>query len=477
MPGAVTFTRRLLHMAGAEDGGNAEKAAGGIRISWLTFLILAASLLLFGALFFITFQLERTYSLTVKATDDYISWEKNGALITAGSDYLTEQARLYTQTLNKEFADNYFEELHVTQRREKALETLSEKDVGGQRYLSLKQALERSDALTERELYAIKLAALASGANLAAFPTEIRTLPVRPADRALGPRAKLILARDVVFNAQYQDEKKTIMDDITRYLNGIIAQTQKMQSYEEERLGVLLERGRLVLGLLFLLSLATAAALVLLVLRPLRSYVESIRQERMFAPCGSREFRLLAKAYNEFFAIKVHNDKVLRYKAEHDPLTGLANRRTYDAVRETLKDRLTPVGLLLIDVDRFKEINDGYGHETGDRVLCRVANMLERSFRSGDFCVRFGGDEFAVIMKDAAQGMKEIIRKKIAAINYKLQNPEGATPPVSLSVGGAFSRAGFTDTLYGEADKALYAVKSKGRHGVAFYGDDVAGEE
>lgn len=92
-----------------------------------------------------------------------------------------------------------------------------------------------------------------------------------------------------------------------------------------------------------------------------------------------------------------------------------------------------------------------------------------RPFRSDDFCIRLGGDEFAVIIPDRAPGIERVIARKIAAINETLGKPEGTVPPLSVSVGVAFSRAGFPDSLYGDADSALYRVKESGRRGCAFF--------
>lgn len=98
-----------------------------------------------------------------------------------------------------------------------------------------------------------------------------------------------------------------------------------------------------------------------------------------------------------------------------------------------------------------------------------MAQLLQSSFRSEDFAIRIGGDEFALVMTEADSRMKLIIKNKIEAINLTLQNPCDGLPPVSLSVGVAFSAKGFPDSLYGDADSALYDVKARGRRGCGFY--------
>ena len=108
----------------------------------------------------------------------------------------------------------------------------------------------------------------------------------------------------------------------------------------------------------------------------------------------------------------------------------------------------------------------------GDQVLKWVAKLLEESFRATDYPARIGGDEFAVIMANVYEDQRFIIEAKIANINETLQNPSKGMPKVSLSVGGAFSKDGFTDDLYHKADLALYDVKEHGRCGCRFYDEN-----
>ena len=163
--------------------------------------------------------------------------------------------------------------------------------------------------------------------------------------------------------------------------------------------------------------------------------------------------------------------------APHDPLTGLVNRSAFDHLKQILQARSGPVALLLVDVDNFKQINDGWGHDVGDKVLKEVARLLGESFRNTDCPARIGGDEFAVILPDMTPERRELIERKVAGMNASLTHPSQGLPPVSLSVGGAFSPQGFTDDLYKKADLALYEVKEHGRCGCRFYSQDAEGSD
>ena len=122
-----------------------------------------------------------------------------------------------------------------------------------------------------------------------------------------------------------------------------------------------------------------------------------------------------------------------------------------------------------MDVDKFKTVNDQYGHEMGDKVLKKVAKLLVESFRSSDYAARIGGDEFAVILPEVEEDRKAVIEEKIKKINNVLTNPENNMPKTSVSVGVAFSSSGFNDDLYKKADAALYVTKERGRQGCSFY--------
>ena len=128
------------------------------------------------------------------------------------------------------------------------------------------------------------------------------------------------------------------------------------------------------------------------------------------------------------------------------------------------------IALLLLDIDLFKSINDTYGHTVGDRVLKRVAVVLQESFRSVDIICRFGGDEFVVVMTRVNSSMAQLVRNKIIRANEILSNPQDDLPPVTVSAGVAFSdRAKPQGDIFTDADTALYRVKQNGRGGCAIF--------
>lgn len=164
--------------------------------------------------------------------------------------------------------------------------------------------------------------------------------------------------------------------------------------------------------------------------------------------------------------------KQARYEAEHDAMTGLLNRKAFQDIKLRLKESVQPFALLLIDGDKFKTINDTYGHEIGDQVLKKIANQMKEQFRTEDYLIRIGGDEFTAILMNLTYLEKAVIEEKIDKINDVLQHPVDKLPKTSISVGVAFAKRGYEDELFQKADEALYHTKANGGCGYTIYGQD-----
>lgn len=160
-----------------------------------------------------------------------------------------------------------------------------------------------------------------------------------------------------------------------------------------------------------------------------------------------------------------------RKESETDPLTRIPNRKAFDEylarsveIHQAFGDRMS---LLIIDVDHFKEVNDTYGHVTGDTVLCQVANALVKVFlRKNDFVSRLGGDEFAVILRetspDDAQALAERVLNRVHSLH--ISDDKNQELRVSVSIGVGQIRAGDDGKAWMErADRGLYVAKEQGR--------------
>ncbi len=446
-----------------------QKNVKGIKIRTINTGMIIAACLLYIVVIYATIQVSIRYDELITATNDYITCEENGAHVREGSDYLTEQVRLYAVTYNIQNVKDYLEEVNVTRRREKALEALSKFSFSDRAGKYLETALANSNKLISRELYSMKLVSIANEYDMGLLPEEVADTQLTAEDKELSPEEMLRKGQDMVFDEAYQNAKALIMGNVGLFLEEIVDETGQRQSNSADALKSMIIRQRIYISLLFVLNIMVFIMNIVLVMRPLQLYINSIKEGKMMQILGSYEFKYLALTYNDIFEINTANQELLRHKAEHDPLTGIANRGSFDRMRDLLKASTTPVALLLIDVDEFKKINDNYGHNTGDLVLKKVAKLLQDQFRSNDYPARIGGDEFAVIMTDIVPELRDVIVNKIVFINMILQEPKDGLPRVTLSVGIAFSQAGVGADLYKKTDKALYYVKEHGRNGYKFY--------
>lgn len=201
-------------------------------------------------------------------------------------------------------------------------------------------------------------------------------------------------------------------------------------------------------------------------------------------PLNEYEMKLLT-AVADTAALAIRHAQLfeeLRDLSTHDELTGLANRRLLQARLPLEIERArragTPLSLLVIDIDHFKQLNDRHGHATGDAALREVARALEHGVRRVDTVARVGGEEFVVLLpqNDAASAahVADKLRRNVAARKTPggEGQPEGA---LTISVGVAQLAPGDdAPSLLARADAALYLAKDVGRNRVAVYGDPAA---
>jgi diguanylate cyclase (GGDEF)-like protein len=176
------------------------------------------------------------------------------------------------------------------------------------------------------------------------------------------------------------------------------------------------------------------------------------------------------------------SEQRFRHMALHDALTGLATRLLLEdrlsAAVETAKRHQTGLALLMVDLDRFKDTNDTYGHQAGDEVLRVTADRLLEAVRKSDTVARIGGDEYIVLLADLRD--PQIAERTAANIVETLAVPisfEGRKMPVTVSVGVCAYEAGKldADTLLKNADVALYRAKKRGRNCFVVFTPELAG--
>jgi diguanylate cyclase (GGDEF)-like protein/PAS domain S-box-containing protein len=159
-------------------------------------------------------------------------------------------------------------------------------------------------------------------------------------------------------------------------------------------------------------------------------------------------------------------EEKLRHQAEHDPLTGLANRRRFEQELERQIERCSrhaePAALAVMDLDRFKAVNDAHGHAAGDKLLSAVAAALAGRLRATDVAARIGGDEFAVILIGVDERGAAQAADALAAAIGEEARAAGLITTASIGVAPIVPGSS-ADELFAEADRAMYAAKRGAR--------------
>jgi diguanylate cyclase (GGDEF)-like protein len=171
-------------------------------------------------------------------------------------------------------------------------------------------------------------------------------------------------------------------------------------------------------------------------------------------------------------AMAIRNGKLFREvqnQAHTDALTGLRN---YRAFHETLRTEMhrsqrygRPLGLVMLDIDSFKVLNDKHGHQAGDAALTELGKVIRAATRREDFSARYGGDEIAILLPETPPaGCLSVVRRLVKSVREHEFSFEGQRLPFSVSVGVAFFKPDMSITqLVGAADQALYKAKQTGK--------------
>jgi diguanylate cyclase len=175
---------------------------------------------------------------------------------------------------------------------------------------------------------------------------------------------------------------------------------------------------------------------------------------------------------NVIDSVKEKN-RVLEEQSKVDPLTGIHNRRVFEESIEAELQRFIrynqPFSLIFFDIDRFKDINDNYGHDAGDRVLKAIAKRVNEMIRKPDIFARYGGEEFVIILPEITiehgVTVSEKLRKEIENAVFEY---EGERVPITISIG--ITEVNESDKQYesivSRADSYMYQAKEKGRNKV-----------
>ena len=448
-----------------------DSSHGAIQLKTATVFFTILALIAAAALIFADISVTKGYQHMEAASDRYIAAQLAASDMESGSDYLTDRVRCFVVTGEIEYLEDFIEEVEVTRRRDKAVESLGELlgDDDSGALDSLNTALEFSNELVNYENKAMRLILEAGKYDMNALPDNIADVQLTPEELRMTPAQMKEKAETLVFDNNYMHYKDRIRENVGLCTKSLIRSSSQELENASAKLSLLVRIQTWMTVLFLLIVLAIVLIITMMIRRPLTRMVRMMQNQEMIPPTGVEELRFVTRTYNQILEENRAAREKLSHEASHDALTGLFNRGAYDLMMESVDTQ--HMALILIDVDYFKTVNDTYGHAVGDRVLKKVADLLKTSFRSVDVLCRIGGDEFAVIMTRANSSMSQLVLNKMNRVNEILQHPKDDLPPVSLSVGIAFSdREDPQGDIFSDADSTLYDVKKAGRKGCAVFG-------
>lgn len=442
-----------------------------VHVQTVSFANIAITIALAIVCAILFWQGRAQFNVLQQATEAYISCENDAQQVQDRSDRLTEQVRLVTMTAKPEYIDNYFSMANSNEEFDEAFADLKSRFEGTDAYESLRTAMDESNELMNTEFYAMRLICEANDIDPSPWP-EIASCQISDDDSRTSHDSMIYKAQNLVSDSKYQEAKDSInshtTDCIAKVTDATIGSQDRAASIFDGIYGTI----EACIAIYIALTLIICALVRRAVVKPLLSFGDSIKANQLFPVQGAGELQVLAETYNRVFTENEATHMVVKHQAEHDPLTDLLNRGSFDKALKFHDDSKHDFALILTDVDQFKSVNDTYGHAVGDQVLKRVSSLLQVAFRSTDFVCRIGGDEFAVIMVDVTSDLRYTIQEKIDFVNTELSKPIDGMPQVSLSAGTAFAdRPDPGDSIYKDADDALYHTKENGRSSCSFFGE------
>jgi diguanylate cyclase (GGDEF)-like protein len=444
----------------------------GISLRTIHKWLIVGALILAGMLFCYTFQVVANFKDLAEASELQIELRKAARELMDASDYLTEKVQRFTINGDRIYMEEYFDEALENKHREEAVEIMDKDSSGSQAYTKLRKAMDESVALMDREYYAMRLVVEAKG--YADYPEELKSVRLSSADMALSAEDKMRRATEMVLDDEYYDQKDVIRNNMKACLNELeeMAYDNDDAALEDLREKMIFLRVVIILQIVVVFFLVWLTAR--LGIHPVLGAVDHIRAGKPIPESGANEFRYLARTYNRMYEAYRKSLEHLNFKASHDELTGAYNRAGSELILSAIDLETTYV--LMFDLDNFKGINDTYGHETGDKVLIKLVDILKRNFRSEDYICRVGGDEFVIFMVHANADYKEMIARKIDKINEELADTSDGLPATSISVGVVHGHGAVNaESLMRETDKAMYKSKKRGKSTYTFSGDNATG--
>ena len=428
----------------------------GVHLNRLNVLLIFIGLVLALFMVFSMYQTSNSFSQIVNVTEAYLSAQQTAGMLSSISTEMSEQCAAFIRSGTPDPAYGYAGQLNAIDAQIEANAAYADSGESEDEFLVQALAAFRTKIATETR--AMRLMADTLPMGLEAFPPLIQQTELSEEDQALSPEEKKKTALGLISSEEYLALGTTISDavDDSHRVASEKGKNRAMQTAQQVQ--KVMGRQKLLVFLLVVVALAALLLNRMLIISPIQRSVENLDKREPMPVEGSYEVRHLANVYNEVLKDNAEKTEALSYAATHDALTGLLNRAEFDRLYKELKEE--KIGIMVADVDHFKQFNDEFGHRTGDQVLKAVAGKLTEHFREEDRICRIGGDEFCIVMPGLGQDHAETVTERVRQINHELQESLSELPPVTISAGFAFwDRPNPGGSIFRDADNTLLSVK------------------
>lgn len=449
-----------------------EKVKKGLPLKKLSIIIAIITSVISLFLLLGIFFTYRNYHQMKETSSSFVEWEGKAEEMWTSSEYLTENVRDFAVLGEKKYLDRYFAEAK-SQTREEALEYMEKEFPGSKMASALKNALNESVGLMQTEYHAMRLKCESMGTDnnvvkaiFADYP-DILQVSLSETEASATADQKAKLASTMLYDEAYLSKKQLINNSTHDCLEKLTEELYSRQNAAEGKLFFALIFEFIMIIIFIGLSIFVIVITSNQVFDPLIRTIPYIQNDSPIPVQGAYELRILANTYNAMYESHRKSRLSLKFKADHDALTGVLNRRAFDRVQEAAN--VGKIAFLMVDIDNFKAVNDNYGHVMGDKVLVELVALLRNHFCADDSIFRIGGDEFSIVLFGLDETNKDSISEKINDVNAILdaRGKEGF-PNVTISVGVAFGNL-IDDALINKADTALYERKKSGKSGCSFF--------
>ena len=440
----------------------------GVRLTHLNVVMICVGLVIAALMAYSMYQTTSSVRNVVTVTESYMTGQMTGGMLRDMSGKLSELAAEFVRSPEPGTAKAYEAQMKVLGTQ---LDTYTQQAnaSAGANVIFLK-AVEAFQEMGREEKRAMRLAAdVLPAPAFEALPDFLKETELTGAEQALSPEEKKAAATALLVSETYKARGEEIRTnvDLSHRLSSEDGRVQADETFSQVKRIVSTQT---ILIILFI-ALAVIALILnrVLIISPIRRGVHNLDRREPLPEKGCYEVRHLARVYNDVLKDNEEKTKALSYTASHDALTGVWNRDAFDKRYREIEHR-RHYGVIMLDVDHFKQYNDEFGHDIGDQVLCTAVEAMKRHFRSEDHISRVGGDEFCIIMPGADQEQAGKIVEKIEQINRELKEDSNDLPPVSVSAGIAFwDRPNPDGSLLKDADTALMDLKKTRDHCCAVY--------